>query len=63
MPPLKFEMQYSISINPKPPSDAARKQKKNNNLEDLFSSALSQFKRNITPLETSNLIILAFSIA
>jgi len=45
-------------VNPLPPSDAVRQQKKNI-LEDLSSSILSQFK-NITPLETWNLIIWHF---
>jgi len=33
-----------MQLNPLPPSDAVRKQKKNI-LEDLFSSVLSQFKK------------------
>jgi len=32
-------------LSPLPPSDAIRKQKKKNILEDLFSSVLSQFKK------------------
>jgi len=37
-------------INPLPPSDAVREQKKN--LKDHFSSVLLRSKKNITPLET-----------
>jgi len=33
-----------LSLNPVPPSDAVRKQKKNI-LEDIFHSVLSQFKK------------------
>jgi len=33
------------TVNPLPPSDAVWKQKKKNILGDLFSSALSQFKK------------------
>jgi len=46
------------SINPLPPSDAVRKQKKNI-LEDLFSSILSQFKKYHPSgnLKFNNLII------
>jgi len=39
---LAFTIYYSI--NPLPPNDAVRKQKKNI-LEDLFSSVSSQFKK------------------
>jgi len=35
---------YAFPVNPLPPSDAVRQQKKNI-LEDLFSSVLSQFKK------------------
>jgi len=46
----------SILINPLPPSDAVRQQKKNI-LEDLFSSLLSKFKKNHSPgnLKLNNL--------
>ena len=42
---LKLRVGFKRAINPLPPSDAVRQQKKNI-LEDLFSLVLSQFKKN-----------------
>jgi len=48
MPPKSNDVMYGTAkkewINPLPPSDAVRQQKKNI-LEDLLSSVLSQFKK------------------
>jgi len=49
--PLLGGISMAASINPLPPSDAVRKLEKNI-LEDLFSSVLSKFKKNIISLET-----------
>jgi len=51
---------WNIDFNPLPPSDAVRKQKK------IFKRIFFQYRlnlKNITPLETWNLIIKAFNKA
>ena len=45
----KIKLRPHLNLNPLPPSDAVRKQKKK--LEDLFSLVFLQIK-NFTPLET-----------